>query len=643
MGSAESGTLVDKGFYTLENQKNFLANMEQVDPSTAYSVVDKLKSKSGSVSRYVLMTKGKAGTVSSWQTKHLFISSWVVGNIPFEQHKFIRHTYQGVEFISINMDACSFNYMTSFMDLVMFFLSKEEFLNRIVDLCNNSDSLMDAYVKGPYDEPQIEKPIYATATPSFYAVSETSNQNAVVTREHPNNQEITLSSSVREMESESSAPFQRPYIPELDDLEFTDTESSFIPPIQEYSSTASRHSAAASSAIDPISDNDIESDVSGAFVNGRYYKSNQSRTSTSMSRGSKVPSVSSAYSRSSKIPDFQISDSGTMDGTISQNESESSRSRNRHRSRNIKDNIQGSHVHSKIDGDELDLSDTPQTRRQRKVDYTSDSIIFDHHDSLNESSSTHSSRRSRRSRTRTGEGSKQSSGSKRRQVELPQRVDDALDLSTDSTASRSSRMQSTKKPKRQDTAGDEILSMETYSRSSAVARKKRYAGSTYDNEQVPMSSDTGLADQESKGDFSSKDFSKSRSSRSSRVSSHTGDTNPVHGDFETKTTGQLRSGNTNIKSKDFANYMGTGTSSGHRAIHNDASNHSSSLNADSRTDSHMKTNSSDFSTNKFQPFVEKREQIETEGSFLSDNHKSASKRFPAPHVDYYSEEESSDF
>ena len=641
MGGVESGTLVDQQFSTLANQRNFLANMEQVNPSKAYNVVDKLQSKAGSVSRFVLVTKGKKGTVSSWQTKHLFVCTWVIESIPFDQYKFIKHKYQGFDFISINLDACAFNYMTYFMDLSMFFLSKDEFLQRIVDLCNDSDPLIANYIRSPYDQPVIEKPLYATATPSMYYVMDKSMQSDTLSRDLQN-EDINLNSSAMDQESDSSSSrlLPHPYIPELEDLQFSETDTSFISPIPEYSDSTrdfTINSSSASSVAPIVSESGIESDVSGAFVNGSHYKHHDT---TSRTRDTKTNSKSSRNTKSRASHTSQLSeDSGTMEGTISGSESGSSARRRRAKARELAEQQATESQRNTRQGrgtnesDILDFSDGPARNRSRRNDDENDSIVLDEPstDSLN-STSSRSSRASSHSSQRSRGGSQVSNGSKRRPAVLVPRdqVPDELIIST-SESSRSSRrrnppQQRRAQPELNDVA-DEALDISQSSRSSGQKRRQKYMGGT--NDQVPMSSDNGLADQPTRSSVSSKDFS--QQSRSSNVSSRSGDTRsvPGAGDFQSKPTGLLQSGSTNVRSNEFRNYLGTGTStaSGHRNIHNQPEGPSTSTsNQDStRTDSRMRTRTSDFSTDKFKPFSQGNNQSNKE-SFSESSSASGSSR-----------------
>ena len=641
MGGVESGTLVDKEFCTLQNQRNFIANMEQVNPAKALDVADKLKSKAGSVSRFVLVTKGKKGTVSSWQTKHLFVCTWVIDSIPFEQHKFIKHKYQGYDFISINLDACAFNYMTYFMDLSMFFLSKDEFLQRIVDLCNDSDPLLDSYIKNPYEAPAVDKPLYATATPSMYYVVDKNTMQSDTMSRNLTNDEINLNSSAMDQESEStsySTPLPHPYIPELENITFSESgTSSIMSPIPEYSESTrdfTINSSSASSVAPIVSESGIESDISGAFVNGSHY-----RHQDTVSRSRDTRTKTSSRTKSSRMS--QISDdSATMDGTVSGSESGSSSRRRRSKAREIEEQTgsqKGSRSRTTNESDVLDFSDGPARNRNARNDVDDDSIILDEPSSDSLASTSRSSRASSHSSHRSRGGSQVSNGSKRRPAFLGQAPEELILSSTDSSVSsrrRNPPPQRRALPELRQDIADEPLEFSQSSRSSGQKRRQKYMNTS---DQIPMSSDNGLADQPTRSSVSSKDFSQSRSS----VSSRSGDTRSVPGaaDYQSKPTGLLQSGSTNVKSNEFRNYLGTGTStsSGHRNIHHDTTGPTTSTSGgdSTRTDSRMRTRTSDFSTDKFKPFSQGNqsnketfsESSSATGSSRNSRSRNSSKRF----------------
>lgn len=664
MGGAESGALVSKEFFDIENQRNFLANMESVNPNNALSVEDKLLSKSSGVTRYVLMTKGSTGTVSCWQTKHIFVCSWVVNkDLPIAQFQFVKHQFQGMDFISINLDACTFDYMNYFMELSYFFLNKDEFLKTIVDLAIDSDPLLNKYISSPFVAPVTDKPIFACATPDAYEIEEDEEIRSQAMERNianPSN-DIALQSSAADIESESGASgsskaIPHPFIPELEDLQISDTESSVLMPISEYSERSRDYNINAgqsSSFAGAISEDSGNSEFSGVFVNGNHYQRRKNATSRSINRemleNSGTESSSSHKRSSSRQQRSNIqndtSESATMSGTLPDSETGSRASRRRHRAQ---EETQGSSQRSSsrqmrkpAEDEPLDFSDGPHMAPVSEGS-ASDSIILDEPSEGPVSEEYSSSHKKVKSSSNKPTEKATATSAKRRPVVLvpqEQNPNDDLILS-DSTDSRSSRRKRDPPSRRNRNVEDNSsqssgLNISVSSHSSDRRRRDKYVGRTKD--QVPMSSDIGIADEQSRTKVSSKDFGSKAQGSNTRISSHTGDTKPISGyTTKTKQTGPLASGSTNPRSQDFENFLGTGssTSDAHRAIRVDDSGQVSTTSGDySRTDSRMKSNTSDFNSEKFKPFQDGKQQMAknsstaTDSTYSRSSKRSRSKRF----------------
>lgn len=652
MGGSESGALVTKEFFDAENQRNFLANMESVNPNDALSVEEKINSKSSGVNRFVLMTTGSTGTVSCWQTKHIFVCSWVVNKeLPISQFQFVKHKFQDMDFISINLDACSFDYMNYFMEQSYFFLGRDEFLKTIVELAQESDSLLNRYIWSPFKAPETEKPVFATATPDAYDIEEDNDINSQAQERGIVNpsEDVELQSEAADLESESGASgsskaIPHPFIPELEDLQVSDTDSSVFYPISEYSERSRDYNiqnGESSSFVGPVSEDEGSSSFTGVFVNGNHYQRRGQTTNRSIQREMLEDSgieYSSSHRRSgtrSKKSQIQNegSDSGTMSGTLSPSSTSSRRHRHQSQQEPTTQNSRRSTKSPKVIDDEpLNFSDGHSMGPVSEDSNISDSIVLDEPSEKSESySSASSSRKKGTQSTRPTEKGTATSAKRRPVVLVPQEQNPNDDLIlSDSSESHSSRRRRDPQPRRSsrnngakdadNLSESSGLNISVSSHSSDRRRRDKYIGGTRD--QVPMSSDTGIADEQSRTKVSSKDFG-SKAQNTSKVSSHTGDTKPISGyTSKTKQTGPLASGSTNPRSTDFQNFLGTGTSTSdaHRAIRNNESGQVSTTSGDySRTDSRMKSNTSDFNSEKFKPFQDGKNNMRNATSTATDS------------------------
>jgi len=279
MGGSLSGQLVDEAFFNQNNKRNFLANMEQIDPKTAKSVTEKLENSVGDVSRFVLMTTGESESLSCWQTKHLFVCSWVVKKLPIEPFQFVKHIYQKVSFVSVHIDACAYDYMKYFMDLAMYFLSKSEFVKKVTELAQYYDKSLQSYFTSPFKPPKVTRPTFSIAKPSKYAIEQVSSP--IILQERPDDEEpeeiIIINSEDEgvfdeEIQSVTSEKLPQRFIPDLVEMEISESETSFMSAVSEdvesiYSDSNKKiGQSSESSVFGIVSESELSSNVPSAFV-----------------------------------------------------------------------------------------------------------------------------------------------------------------------------------------------------------------------------------------------------------------------------------------------------------------------------------------------------------------------------------------
>lgn len=616
MGAAQSGELVSNQFFDRKSQKNFLASMESVDPKTALSVTKKLESGTGSAVRFVLMTTGESESIYCWQAKNLFVCSWVIRALSIKPFTFVKHKFQNVEFVSIHLDACAFSYMKHFMDLAMFFLSKEEFLKRIVELGNDSDELVRSFVTSQAVEPVTIKPTFSLATPDIYYIDKGNDYSNGF-----DDSELDLDSGDGKDYSQQSKPIPHPFIPELEDLQFEDSSaSSFLSPIPEYSDSTANHTIRTtqqSSYAGPVSDVSSDSEDRQAFVNGgRYSRTREINGTGSRRSGRNGPAGHLQYNNSSGQNMYL---NGEVESRTLTSESNSSDVGHR-KKQTITDKLKArsrllikAHNH---EDEPLDMTNSSNGPELDERFNGIDSIVLGDPSSSTTSGGEYSggstSLRSGSKFSRS-QASKDTSASKRRPAVLvPQAQQPNDDLILSSGSERNGNVRQ-RYPKRKRTGTDDQLDMS--GTSSESYRGNRYGGTT---DQVPMSSDDGIANDLSNTNVSSRDF---RSRTSKFAVTRTGDTNPVSVTSGPRHTGQLTSGSTTVPTAEFNQYMGTGTASlgGRRKLRNNdrKSGGMDGSTSESVTDSNMHTGTSDFNTEKFKPFS--NQQTNTRHSFSDED------------------------
>lgn len=165
MGGNESISVkhaTDLLFLADNNKENFLNTLNQVSKQSCNTLNEKSLSdilgQNKDVNNFLLVTSGPNMTKARmWQTQKIFVCQITTPIPPIPLYTYTYHQYKGLPFMSIHLDQSSFNHMNFFMNRVMNFIERREFLSRIVQCIETRDTQAIDMIS-PFSRQPIEHP-----------------------------------------------------------------------------------------------------------------------------------------------------------------------------------------------------------------------------------------------------------------------------------------------------------------------------------------------------------------------------------------------------------------------------------------------------------------------------------------------------
>ena len=384
----------EKSSFDIKDKKKILAHLSQVDLKSSKKIFENLETESTDVDYYILFCSGYNEATTCWRTKNITVYSIILPNVPIQLFNFLKHNIYEKKYISIHLDPSTFNFMSFFMDSVMYFISRNEFIEKIIKICKEYDDTLFKYFSTPFKQPNIEKPIFSTSFPeNYYKQNKINNYTQNIEEEILLSDEIKINSDESELsddENNSLRSYQssNKIIPELQELDFSDYESSFMSPISEYSNDEkNKDEIQESSFIERISESDVNSIPSTGFIgkyNYKYHSNIESESEIiSIPNSSEIPISSKPIKKHktkerkvNKIPndDFDSRSASFLSSELEL--SEVSNISNKKENINESKKIIPKKVYNDIEIDKLNLSDD-DLPQPPILDEDLDSIILD--------------------------------------------------------------------------------------------------------------------------------------------------------------------------------------------------------------------------------------------------------------------------
>ncbi|OHT09677.1 hypothetical protein TRFO_21400 [Tritrichomonas foetus] len=245
MGNQTSSSLaLQSHIKNTKNQDLFILSMSGTNPKFSDSLTNSsvVLSQAAPLNYFCFFTKGPIRILRYWQLRNYFVCSMQVSNPPIKQNYAIVHTYQDVQFLSVYLDQIAFSNMVYFMDSVPSKLTRGEYINRMISLSKNQDTILTNKIY-PIYRIKVPQPTLEIALPTLYGrparpfrpedefSSLTSLPSNALNSDLYQTRDITLNGRQRTSKA----------APELADRRFDDSttnagESSFLNPISEPSS-----------------------------------------------------------------------------------------------------------------------------------------------------------------------------------------------------------------------------------------------------------------------------------------------------------------------------------------------------------------------------------------------------------------------
>ena len=201
----------------------FVRSMDMVSPENM-SQISGLKVKT-SITNIAVVTPGDLGHFRYWllQQINVFMFTYPADGLQVPLSHYLKHKFKGTSFITICLEPSLFQAMALFMENVYDFLTQYEFLEKVIEVQDTLDSMLNQYVGPRLRAPKVRAPAIRCCVPV--------DPSLFVDEPEPYN---TSDGIEREKEKERDEPIgMSSFVPPVSEPMSVYGETSFAPPISE--------------------------------------------------------------------------------------------------------------------------------------------------------------------------------------------------------------------------------------------------------------------------------------------------------------------------------------------------------------------------------------------------------------------------